>query len=71
MTASRRCPKCDGRMAEGFMIDQGYGTVHVKAWQSGRPRKSFWFGVKQVKADQKEVATFRCDRCGYLESFAA
>lgn len=70
MSTSRRCSKCDGRMSEGFVLDQGQHTVHVSTWQAGTPKKSFWQGIKQVKTSQKPVSTFRCDRCGYLESYA-
>jgi hypothetical protein len=64
------CPKCQGRMSEGFSIDKGYGTVDVTSWQEGKPQKSFWTWIKQSK-DRHEITTWRCDRCGYLESYAA
>ena len=65
------CPKCGGSMTEGFIVDHGdYGTAHVSTFQSGQPRKSFWTGLKQNKADQVAVTTFRCGRCGFLESYA-
>ena len=64
------CAKCGGRMTEGFLVDEGYGTIHAGAWQSGAPEKSFWGGVKKRKKDQAKVVTFRCERCGYLESYA-
>lgn len=71
MRTASRCPKCDGRMAGGFVVDHGdNGQVHVSTWQSGEPQKSFWAGLKQVKAQQKPVSTFRCERCGFLESYA-
>lgn len=71
MKTPGRCPKCDGRMAEGFVLDHGdYGAVNVATWQAGAPQKSFWVNVKQVKSEQRPVSTFRCDRCGYLESYA-
>jgi hypothetical protein len=57
-------------MSEGFSIDKGYGTVDVTSWQEGKPQKSFWTGIKQSK-DRHEITTWRCDRCGYLESYAA
>lgn len=69
--SARRCLRCDGRMAEGFVIDQGQYAAQVSTWQAGAPQKSFWSGIKQVKTSQKPVATFRCDRCGYLESYAS
>ena len=65
------CPKCSGSMAEGFIVDQGdYGAAHVSTFQAGTPRRSFWSGLKQSKEDQAEVSTLRCNRCGYLESYA-
>ena len=70
MASSDGCPKCGGRMTEGFVIDEGYGTAHVSTWQQGEPRKSFWTGIKKSKKEQIKVETWRCDRCGYLESYA-
>ena len=68
--ASKACAKCGRSMSEGFVVDQGYGTATVSTWQGGAPRKSIWLGVKQTKKDQHEISTWRCDSCGYLESYA-
>ena len=57
-------------MSAGFIIDQGYATAHVSTWQDGEPKKSFWMGLKQSEEDQREVTSFRCARCGYLEHYA-
>jgi hypothetical protein len=57
-------------MSAGFIVDQGHGTAQVSTWQGGEPTKSFWLGLKQSKSDQIEVTTYRCGRCGYLESYA-
>jgi predicted nucleic-acid-binding Zn-ribbon protein len=64
------CPKCNGSMSEGFIVDQGYGAAHVSTYQAGEVRKSIWTGVKQNKKEQIAITTFRCNRCGYLENFA-
>jgi hypothetical protein len=67
----KRCPKCSSRMSEGFIVDAGdYGSSGVSKWHQGEPRKSIWTGIKVSKADQIEVSTWRCDRCGFLESYA-
>ncbi len=71
MKRSLKCPKCEGGMSEGFIIDEAHGAYRVPRWQPGKPVKSFWLGIKQRKADQLTVATWRCDRCGYLESYAS
>jgi hypothetical protein len=57
-------------MSEGFIIDEAHGTRRVSRWQPGKPIKSIWTGIKQNKAHQLPVATWRCDRCAYLESYA-
>jgi len=64
------CPKCNGSMTEGFILDQGYGQAHVSTYQAGEPRKSFWTGLKQNEKEQVPITTLRCARCGYLENYA-
>lgn len=53
------------------MVDQGYGAYAVPKWVAGVPRTSIWTGLKLRGLDQVEIATYRCRRCGYLESYAA
>lgn len=64
------CPKCRGKMDEGFIKDEGHGTVHASQWVKGAPEKSFWTGTKTRGRQQVQVTTFRCAKCGYLESYA-
>ena len=70
MPESRRCPKCNGEMIEGFIVDQGYGQTRVASWTEGEPQKSIWVGLKLSGKEQIEIETWRCKRCGYLESYA-
>ena len=58
-------------MIEGFVVDQGHGSRHVSSWVEGRPEKSIWVGVKMHGRTPVEIATWRCLRCFYLESYAA
>jgi len=58
-------------METGYMVDQGYGAYAVPKWVAGVPRTSIWTGLKLRGLDQVEIATYRCRRCGYLESYAA
>ncbi len=66
----RQCPKCAGRMEQGFVLDSDYGSRHVGQWVAGAPRKSFWRGTKFPEGTQIPVGTFRCSGCGFLESYA-
>jgi predicted nucleic-acid-binding Zn-ribbon protein len=71
MPQSRECPKCAGSMAEGFTIDHTHGGANVATWAEGEPVKSIWVGLKLGGKTQIAIATWRCRRCGYLESYAA
>jgi hypothetical protein len=58
-------------METGFMIDVGYGKTAVPKWVGGEPESSFWSsGLKLRGKEQLPVTTYRCRRCGYLESYA-
>jgi len=57
-------------MEEGFIVDVGYGATAVPKWVEGEPVRSIWTGLKLKGKEQKPVTTYRCRRCGYLESYA-
>ncbi len=40
-------------------------------WAPGEPNKSFWTGLKVPKGAAIPIVTLRCERCGFLESYAA
>ena len=71
MAAPPSCAKCAGTMERGFVVDQGHGLVTVGDWIAGPPEKSFWFGLTLRGKPRLKVATWRCRRCGFLESYAA
>jgi predicted RNA-binding Zn-ribbon protein involved in translation (DUF1610 family) len=68
--SSSNCPKCQGTMEDGFLLDQqGYNSVYVVTqWVEGPPKKKFGSGVEtKVK---RSTSAFRCTNCGYLELYA-
>ena len=72
MSDEQTCPKCGGGMEHGFVLDNtsGAGGAVSETWQDGAPQKSFWTGVKLLRDQQRPVVSYRCERCGYLESYA-
>ena len=67
----KSCPKCRGRMEEGFLPDWGDGNrLRTSQWQEGLPEKSFWFGLKTGDKRRYQIRSYRCTGCGYLESYA-
>ncbi|WP_294171369.1 hypothetical protein [uncultured Sphingomonas sp.] len=64
------CSKCGSSMAAGFVLDQTDSFYVVGKWIAGAPVKSIWTGLKLRGRDQHEITTFRCGRCGFLESYA-
>ena len=67
---SLNCLRCSGAMEAGYVVDEGYGTRTVSKWIEGAPEPSMWTGLKLRGKDKLEVTTYRCRRCGYLESYA-
>ncbi len=64
-----KCPKCQGFMVQGFVLDHTYGSQMVSTWVQGEPQRSFWSGLKG-SGIELPIGAFRCDRCGYLEFYA-
>ena len=65
-----RCPKCQGEMVQGFVIDYTYGARLVSQWAEGSPRKSFLGVTRKPEGKPIPIGTFRCNSCGFLESYA-
>jgi len=57
-------------MEDGYIIDEGYGTRTVANWVAGAPERSIWTGLKLRGKGKLAVTTYRCRRCGCLESYA-
>jgi len=66
----RICPKCQGEMVQGFVVDYAHAGAVVSTWVEGPPKRSFWFGTKVPLEKSIPIGTFRCAACGYLESYA-
>jgi hypothetical protein len=65
-----RCGKCGGGMQEGFQLDSIHNSARVAHWAEGAPE--FWFlRILKLRGRRKiPIRTWRCSKCGYLESFA-
>jgi len=57
-------------MEEGFLLELMEGGKKPTEWIEGPPEKSFWVGVKTGGKEHRTVRTFRCVKCGFLESYA-
>jgi ribosomal protein S27AE len=69
MLRSNGCPKCQGSMTEGFTLENNGSARVVCTWIEGQPEKGL-FGIKLRGRTQREIQTWRCGRCGYLENYA-
>ena len=60
-------------MEEGFIPDKSYMELVIPKWLEGPPQISFWSlrGIKVARKRSHPVRTYRCDQCGYLESYAS
>lgn len=70
-TLSPTCSKCGTKMEEGFILEKGScDHPSTNEWIEGKQERSFWFGLKLTNREHRNVKTFRCEECGYLESYA-
>ena len=71
MIGPLECSKCAGEMREGFLVETGLLSNPRPRWAEGRPTVHVFSGKVQTSdKDLRSVQTFRCIRCGYLESYA-
>jgi hypothetical protein len=68
--ADPKCPKCHAEMEAGFLVDHSYDTAKASEWIEGPAEASFWTGVKLRGKERRPIHTYRCVRCGFLESYA-
>lgn len=61
---SIKCMKCGTEMEEGFIRDSALGSHGVAHWvpSQSNPAKD--------KTEQRKTKTYRCPKCGYIESYA-
>ncbi len=64
------CPKCQGDMEEGVMAAHHRAVVFPEKWMPGEPHKYVWDYTKEDQAALRQVKTYCCTQCGYLESYA-
>ena len=64
------CPKCAQPMEDGFIVDFKEGGPSAAQWVEGPPQTSFWTGLKLRDKQKRQIATFCCPKCGFLESYA-
>lgn len=57
-------------METGFLLDHTHGGTTQSSWIDGHPKRSFWVGLDLKGRRRLRVTTYRCTRCGFLESFA-
>jgi hypothetical protein len=65
-----RCLKCTGDMVEGYLKPSRWG-VPWPEWVSGVPLRGFFNDLRESERDIRRVRTYRCIRCGFLESYAS
>ncbi len=67
MVESRGCPKCSGKMEEGYLKEVGnYGNPTSQFAPSNEPP----FPVKGAASQRRNITLYRCSVCGFLEMYA-
>jgi hypothetical protein len=65
MSVSTTCPKCKGKMEQGFIPVESMQAV----WKKGaEPRKGLFPLIRT--SQEFPVEAYRCEECGFLEFYA-
>ena len=68
--APKNCLRCEGEMEVGFIFDHVFGGSTRQGWGRGQPTRSMMRGVvSPTGLDPYPVTSYRCTKCGMLESF--
>ena len=69
---SKSCPKCGGRMDQGFMPRAAKDARNERERMGrGHAREELLVRAQDCAARKRlKIETWRCGRCGYLESYA-
>jgi len=58
-------------MEAGFLLDHAHAnSAQQPEWAAGEPERSFFGTLKLRGRARYRVLTWRCGRCGLLESYA-
>jgi hypothetical protein len=58
-------------MQRGLILDRSESNMpNTQKWIEGAPKRRWWGTVNTSGRDSFGVLTFRCERCGWLESYA-
>ena len=69
MPSDSKCSKCSGEMQEGLVVDLNYAGVLQSMWVEDQAVVSVGSGTLDGKKKIK-TTTYRCSRCGFLDSYA-
>jgi hypothetical protein len=58
-------------MEEGYVVDRGYRRNDVASWVAGKPEYGWSGSLKVWDGQIRPIQTFRCTKCGYLESYVS
>ena len=57
-------------MVLGFIPNVAHGSVAQEEWVAGPPETGGALGIRRSGKSQIKVHTYRCEVCGFLESYA-
>ncbi len=69
-----KCPKCDGEMEEGLLVDRSFGGAQKATWVRGNELPTIkitaWPPGIEITGKRHTLSVFRCTSCGFLEAYA-
>jgi hypothetical protein len=70
MELTLNCPKCNALMEKGFVIEHADPSASLLDWIAGAPELTSPILGKYKTSNARQIATYCCNGCGFLESYA-
>ncbi len=69
MKASSNCPKCNGSVEVGYVLDKSL-QVTAACWVAGEPPTTFIGKRSSKEGHGPRIRAVRCTKCAFLELYA-
>ena len=69
MNEEPHCPKCDGSVEVGYVLDKSL-QVTAARWVIGEPPTTFTGKRSSKEGHGPRIRAVRCQQCGFLEIYA-
>lgn len=70
MVPDKKCSNCKGEMQAGIVVDLNYAGVLPSMWVESQPIIGVGSGAAIDSRRKVKTISYRCSKCGHVDSYA-